>query len=50
MPKNNLPFINAKWRASANFEMIIKNVKTNSIRRKKEKKEWNKFVKHEQVK
>ena len=34
-----------------NFEMIIKNVKKlNSMKEEKEKGEWNKFVKHEQVK
>ena len=51
--KNNLPFINTKWPAGllTNFEMIIKNVKKlNSMREEKEKGEWNKFVKHEQVK
>lgn len=51
--KNNLPFINTKWPAGllTNFEMIIKNVKKlNSMKEEKEKGEWNKFVKHEQVK
>lgn len=51
--KNNLPYINSKWPAGllTNFEMIIKNVKKlNSMREEKEKGEWNKFVKHEQVK
>lgn len=51
--KSNLPFINTKWPAGllTNFEMIIKNVKKlNSMREEKTKGEWNKFVKHEQVK
>src|SRR3990167_10582945 len=51
--KNNLPFINTKWPAGllTNFEMIIKNVKKlNSMKEEKEKGDWNKFVKHEQVK
>lgn len=50
--KNNLPFINTKWPAGllTNFEMIIKNVKKlNSMKEEKEKGEWNKYVKHEQV-
>ncbi len=50
--KNNLPFINTKWPAGllTNFEMIIKNVKKlNSMKEEKEKGEWSKFVKHEQV-
>jgi small subunit ribosomal protein S2 len=51
--KNNLSFVNTKWPAGllTNFEMIIKNVKKlNSMKEEKEKGEWNKFVKHEQVK
>ena len=51
--KNNLPFINTKWPAGllTNFEMIIKNVKKlNSMKEEKENGDWNKFVKHEQVK
>lgn len=51
--KNNLLFINTKWPAGllTNFEMIIKNVKKlNSMKEEKAKGEWNKFVKHEQVK
>jgi len=51
--KNSLPFINTKWPAGllTNFEMIIKNVKKlNSMKEEKEKGEWNKFVKHEQIK
>ncbi|MFA6016597.1 MAG: 30S ribosomal protein S2 [Patescibacteria group bacterium] len=51
--KNNLPYINTKWPAGllTNFEMIIKNVKKlNTMKEEKEKGEWNKFVKHEQVK
>ena len=51
--KSNLPFINTKWPAGllTNFEMIIKNVKKlNSMKEEKAKGEWNKFVKHEQVK
>ena len=50
--KNNLPFVNTKWPAGllTNFEMIIKNVKKlNSMKEEKEKGEWSKFVKHEQV-
>ncbi|MFA6533195.1 MAG: 30S ribosomal protein S2 [Patescibacteria group bacterium] len=51
--KNNLLFINTKWPAGllTNFEMIIKNVKKlNSMKEQKEKGEWSKYVKHEQVK
>jgi small subunit ribosomal protein S2 len=51
--KSGLPFINTKWPAGllTNFEMIIKNVKKlNSMKEEKEKGDWNKFVKHEQVK
>lgn len=51
--KHNLPFINTKWPAGllTNFDMIIKNVKKlNSMKEEKEKGEWNKFVKHEQIK
>jgi small subunit ribosomal protein S2 len=51
--KNNLLFVNTKWPAGllTNFEMIIKNVKKlNSMKEEKEKGEWSKYVKHEQVK
>jgi len=51
--KNNLPFINTKWPAGllTNFEMISKNIKKlNSMKEEKEKGDWSKFVKHEQVK
>jgi small subunit ribosomal protein S2 len=51
--KNNLLFVNTKWPAGllTNFEMIIKNVKKlNSMKEAKEKGEWSKYVKHEQVK
>ena len=51
--KNNLLYVNTKWPAGllTNFEMIIKNVKKlNTMKEEKEKGEWNKFVKHEQVK
>lgn len=51
--KNSLLFVNTKWPAGllTNFEMIIKNVKKlNSMKEEKEKGEWSKFVKHEQVK
>ncbi len=51
--KNNISFVNTKWPAGllTNFEMIIKNVKKlNSMKEAKEKGEWSKFVKHEQVK
>lgn len=51
--KNNLLYVNVKWPAGllTNFEMIIKNVKKlNSMKEEKEKGEWSKFVKHEQVK
>jgi len=50
--KNNLPFITTKWPAGlfTNFDMIIKNVKKlNLMKEEKEKGEWGKFVKHEQV-
>jgi small subunit ribosomal protein S2 len=51
--KNGVSFVNTKWPAGllTNFEMIIKNVKKlNSMKEAKEKGDWNKFVKHEQVK
>ena len=51
--KHNLLYVNTKWPAGllTNFEMIIKNVKKlNTMKEEKEKGEWNKFVKHEQVK
>lgn len=51
--KNKLLYVNTKWPAGllTNFEMIIKNVKKlNTMKEEKEKGEWNKFVKHEQVK
>jgi small subunit ribosomal protein S2 len=51
--KNNLLFINTKWPAGllTNFEMIVKNIKKlNSMKEDKEKGQWSKFVKHEQLK
>lgn len=51
--KSNLPYIILKWPAGllTNFEMIIKNVKKmKEMKEEKEKGEWNKFVKHEQIK
>lgn len=51
--KNNIPHITVKWPAGliTNFEMIIKNVKKlKKMNEEKENGEWNKFVKHEQIK
>lgn len=51
--KNNIPYITNKWPAGllTNFEMIIKNAKKlKKMKEEKEKGEWNKFVKHEQIK
>lgn len=47
-----IPFVSLKWPAGllTNFEMIIKNVKKlEKMNEEKEKGDWNKFVKHEQV-
>jgi small subunit ribosomal protein S2 len=47
-----IAYVSLKWPAGllTNFEMISKNVKKlESMREEKEKGEWNKFVKHEQV-
>ncbi len=51
--KNNIPAITVKWPAGllTNFDNIIKNVKKlTAMKEDKEKGEWNKFVKHEQIK
>jgi len=51
--ENNLPFITVKWPAGllTNFETLLKNVnKLKSMKEAKENGEWNKYVKHEQVK
>lgn len=51
--KHDLPYVTVKWPAGliTNFDMIIKNAKKlKTMREEKEKGEWNKFVKHEQVK
>lgn len=51
--KSNIPHITIKWPAGllTNFEMINKNVKKlNKMREEKENGDWNKFVKHEQIK
>jgi len=51
--KNSIPYITVKWPAGlfSNFDMIIKNVnKLNKMKEDKEKGNWKKFVKHEQVK
>lgn len=51
--KNNIPHITVKWPAGliTNFEMIIKNIKKlKKMNEEKENGEWNKFVKHEQIK
>lgn len=51
--KNGLPSVTVKWPAGllTNFEMIMKNVKKLiAMKEEKEKGEWNKFVKHEQMK
>jgi small subunit ribosomal protein S2 len=51
--KNNIPVITVKWPAGllTNFDNIIKNVKKlQKMKEEKEKGEWNKFVKHEQMK
>lgn len=50
--KNNLPYVTVKWPAGliTNFDMIIKNAKKlKTMKEEKEKGEWNKFVKHEQI-
>jgi len=50
---NNIPHITLKWPAGllTNFDMIMNNVKKlNTMKEEKEKGEWNKFVKHEQIK
>lgn len=50
--KNNLPYVTVKWPAGliTNFDMIIKNAKKlKTMKEEKEKGEWDKFVKHEQV-
>ncbi len=49
----NIPYVSLKWPAGllTNFEMINRNVKTlEKMKEEKEKGEWNKYVKHEQVK
>lgn len=51
--KTGIPYITVKWPAGllTNFEMIMKNVKKlKAMSEAKEKGEWNKFVKHEQMK
>lgn len=51
--KNHLPAITTKWPAGllTNFDNIIKNViKFKTMQEAKEKGEWKKFVKHEQLK
>ncbi|MCL4364195.1 30S ribosomal protein S2 [Patescibacteria group bacterium] len=51
--KNNIPHVTVKWPAGllTNFEMISKNVKKlKTMRQEKADGDWNKFVKHEQVK
>ena len=51
--ENNLPYITVKWPAGflTNFETLLKNIKKlKTMREEKEKGDWNKFVKHEQVK
>jgi len=51
--KNNFSHITVKWPAGllTNFDTISKNVKKlKKMREEKEQGEWNKFVKHEQVK
>lgn len=48
-----VPMVTLKWPAGllSNFEMISKNAKKlEKMKSEKEKGEWNKFVKHEQVK
>lgn len=51
--ENNIPYVTVKWPAGliTNFEMIIKNAKKlKKMKEDKENGEWNKFVKHEQIK
>ncbi len=51
--KNNIPHVTVKWPAGllTNFDMIVKNVKKlKTMREEKQTGEWNKFVKHEQIK
>lgn len=50
--QNNIPYVSVKWPAGllTNFDMIIKNAKKLADMKKgRETGEWNKFVKHEQV-
>jgi len=51
--EQNLPYIFLKWPAGllTNFEMIKKNIsKLTQMKKEKENGDWNRFVKHEQVK
>lgn len=51
--ENGLPNITIKWPAGflTNFDTLLKNIKKlKQMREDKEKGDWNKFVKHEQVK
>ncbi len=51
--KSDIPYITVKWPAGllSNFDMIMKNVKKlKEMKEAREKGEWEKFVKHEQVK
>jgi len=51
--ENNLFSVTVKWPAGflTNFEMINRNMKKlNQMKKEKEAGDWNKFVKHEQVK
>lgn len=51
--ENNLPYVTIKWPAGliTNFDMIIKNAKKlKKMNEEKENGDWNKFVKHEQIK
>jgi len=51
--KSSIPYVVVKWPAGllTNFDMIIKNVKKlKEMKKGRENGEWNKFVKHEQVK
>jgi len=50
--KNQIPFITVKWPAGllTNFDTMMKNIKKmKTMKEEKEKGEWQKFVKHEQV-
>ncbi|MBI4009112.1 30S ribosomal protein S2 [Candidatus Roizmanbacteria bacterium] len=51
--KNGIPYVTTKWPAGllTNFETITKNIKRlKSLKKEKEEKAWDKFVKHDRIK